>query len=114
MRYVDLLQKIIEEKGIEADSYSRGGVVEELETKMAEALGKQRAIYFPTGTLANHIAVRELAMDSTRVIVPHDSHLYNDSGDCAIDVILQKSVRTQWINRKIHRSRSIGTLIRGG
>ena len=81
--YVDLLQKIIDDKGIEADSYSRGGVVEELETKMAEVLGKERAIYFPTGTLANHIAVRELARERTRVIVPHDSHLYNDSGDCA-------------------------------
>ncbi len=81
--YVDLLQKIIDDKGIEADSYSRGGVVEELETKMAESLGKERAIYFPTGTLANHIAVRELAGERTRVIVPHDSHLYNDSGDCA-------------------------------
>ncbi len=81
--YVDLLQKIIEEKDIEADSYSRGGVVEELENKMAQALGKERAIYFPTGTLANHIAVRELAADRARVIVPYDSHLYNDSGDCA-------------------------------
>ena len=59
--YVDVLQKIIEEKGLEADFYSQGGVVEELESKMAEALGKERAIYFPTGTLANHIAVRELA-----------------------------------------------------
>ena len=29
--YVDLLQKIIDDKGIEADFYSRGGVVEELE-----------------------------------------------------------------------------------
>ena len=81
--HVDLLQKIIDDKGIEADFYSRGGVVEELETKMAEALGKERAIYFPTGTLANHVAVRALAGESTRVIVPHDSHLYNDSGDCA-------------------------------
>ena len=81
--YVDLLEKIIDDKGIEADSYSRGGVVEELETKMAEALGKERAIYFPTGTLANHIAVRALAGERARVIVPHDSHLYNDSGDCA-------------------------------
>ena len=81
--YVGLLQKIIDDKGIEADSYSRGGVVEELETKMAEALGKERAIYFPTGTLANHSAVRALAGDRTRVIVAHDSHLYNDSGDCA-------------------------------
>lgn len=81
--YVGVLQTILEDQGIEADYYSRGGVVEELETKMAAALGKERAIYFPTGTLANHVAVRVLAGERPRVIVPHDSHLYNDSGDCA-------------------------------
>ena len=51
--YVDLLEKIIDDKGIEADSYSRGGVVEELETKMAEALGKER------GDLFSHWNARE-------------------------------------------------------
>ncbi len=81
--YVEVLQKIIEDKGIEADYYSRGGIVEELENRVAEALGKQRAIYFATGTLANHIAVRALAEEKTRVLVPNESHLYNDSGDCA-------------------------------
>ena len=49
---------------------------------MAEALGKERAIYFPTGTLANHVAIRALAGDRTRVLVPKESHIYNDSGDC--------------------------------
>lgn len=80
---VDVLQRIVDERGIEADYYTRGGVVEELETTMATALGKERAIYFPTGTLANHVAVRTLAGHRTRAIVPHESHLYNDSGDCA-------------------------------
>ena len=81
--YVDVLQRILDENGIDADYYSNGGVVEELENTMAEALGKERAVYFPTGTLANHVAIRQLAGSRTRVIVPHDSHLYNDSGDCA-------------------------------
>jgi threonine aldolase len=81
--YVELLRKIVEGRGIAEDDYSLGGVVAELEEKMARALGKERAIYFPTGTLANHIAVRILARDRSRVIVPNDSHLYNDSGDCA-------------------------------
>lgn len=81
--YVEVLRSIVEKKGIEPDNYSRGAVVEELETRMAEALGKERAIYFPTGTLANHVAIRKLAGERTRVIVPRESHLYNDSGDCA-------------------------------
>jgi threonine aldolase len=37
----------------------------------------------PTGTLANHIAVRRLANNNRRVIVQEQSHFYNDSGDCA-------------------------------
>lgn len=81
--YVEVLQKIVEQRGISEDDYSLGGVVEELEEKMARVLGKERAIYFPTGTLANHIAVRKLSRDRARAIVPSDSHLYNDSGDCA-------------------------------
>ena len=80
--YLHVLQSIMEDKGIQADYYSRGGVVEALEVKMAAALGKERAIYFPTGTLANQIAVRNLAGDRTRAIVQNLSHIYNDSGDC--------------------------------
>ena len=80
--YIHVLQSIVKDKGIQADYYSRGGAVEELEVKMAAALGKERAIYFPTGTLANQIAVRNLAGDRTRAIVQNLSHLYNDSGDC--------------------------------
>ena len=79
---VAVLDTILDERGIEADYYSRGGVVEELETTMAKALGKERAIYFPTGTLANHVAIRALAGDRIRVLVPKESHIYNDSGDC--------------------------------
>jgi len=36
----------------------------------------------PTGTLANHLAIRALANGKTRVIVQSESHIYNDSGDC--------------------------------
>ncbi len=67
---------------IALDDYSRGGVVERLETRMAELLGKEAAIWMPTGTLANQIAVRTLASGGRRVIVQAESHLYNDCGDC--------------------------------
>lgn len=67
--------------GIARDSYSNGGAVERLENAFAERLGKERAVFLPTGTLANHLAVRALA-GSGRAIVQADSHLYNDSGDC--------------------------------
>ena len=73
---------LAEEPGIDRDSYSNGGTVEELEQHFASALGKERAVFMPTGTLANHLAVRTLARGAGRAILQAESHLYNDSGDC--------------------------------
>ena len=79
--YAKRLIEITKAKWIAIDSYSNGGIVEELENKMANALGKEAAIYMPTGTMANHIAIRKLAGDKPRVLVQAESHIYNDSGD---------------------------------
>jgi threonine aldolase len=81
--YTHFLARILSEKGIAADYYSIGGVVEELEERMARILGKERAVFLATGTLANHLAVRIQAGEGTRVLVQEESHLYCDSGDCA-------------------------------
>ena len=67
---------------IERDSYSNGGAVAALEAHFADVLGKERAVFLPTGTLANHLAVRTLAGGTGRAIVQAESHLFNDSGDC--------------------------------
>src|SRR5947199_10453966 len=50
---------------------------------MAVLLGKEAAVFMPSGTLANHLALRLLAPRGRRVIVQYESHLYNDEGDCA-------------------------------
>ena len=80
--YADLLMRMADEGRIKPDYYSNGGVVEELEHRMAAWLKKESAVFMPTGTLANHIAVRRLAGNKRRVIVPAESHLNRDSGDC--------------------------------
>ena len=67
---------------LKEDAYSLGGTVEQLEKKCAEMLGKEAAIFMPTGTLANHLAIRRLCGIKPRAIVQEQSHLYNDSGDC--------------------------------
>src|SRR5215212_4959030 len=82
-QYAALLTRLLDEKSMTPDSYSLGGIVEELETQCARILGKERAIFMPTGTLANHMAVRALAGGSSRVVVQEESHLYQDEGDCA-------------------------------
>jgi threonine aldolase len=66
---------------IAADEYGLGGEVAEFEAWFARLLGKERALFMPTGTLANHIALRTLARGRSRVIVQDVSHVYNDTGD---------------------------------
>ena len=81
--YARVLTSLTADGSLEPDSYSLGGAVEKLEARMASLLGKEAAVWLPTGTLANHLAVRMLAGTKRRVLVQAESHLYNDCGDCA-------------------------------
>ena len=81
--YAALLQRITADGATVEDYYSQTGAVAQLETACARLLGKEAAVFMPTGTLANHLAVRALAGSDRRVIVQHESHFYNDTGDCA-------------------------------
>jgi threonine aldolase len=81
--YAALLQQASRSRPIVADYYSNGDIVAEIEQWFAERLGKEAALFLPTGTLANHMAVRKLAGNDRRVLVQAESHLYNDSGDGA-------------------------------
>lgn len=79
--YTSRLQDIVAAGQLVADNYSRGGIIGRLEAFFARRLGKPAAMFVPTGTLANHLAVRRLAGGDRRVLVQAESHLYNDSGD---------------------------------
>ena len=80
--YSRLLVQVADERGIAADEFSREGIVAELEQRMAALLGKEMALFLPSGTLANHLALRLLATHGRRVLVQRESHVYNDTGDC--------------------------------
>jgi len=67
----------------QADVYGLGGEVEAVEAWFAHELGKERALFMPTGTLANQLALRALAGDRRRVVVQELSHVYNDTGDAS-------------------------------
>jgi threonine aldolase len=80
--YSQLLVRICKERGIEQDRYLSGGSVQELETTFAKLLGKESAVFVPTGTLANHLALRVLCGGKSRVLAQSESHIYCDSLDC--------------------------------
>lgn len=75
------LERLCAEQAPTTDIYGQGGVVEEVEEYFARQLGKERALFMPTGTLANHLAIRALAGEQRRVVVQDVSHIYNDTGD---------------------------------
>src|SRR5438093_12309570 len=76
------LQAFEDEVGMAPDSFARGGTVERLEQRCAAMLAKEAAVFMPPGTLANHLAIRRLCGTKPRAVVPEQSHLYNDTGDC--------------------------------
>ena len=53
-----------------------------MERRLAETLGMEAAVFMPTGTLANHLAIRKLCGGRPRAIVQEQSHVYHDIGDC--------------------------------
>jgi len=81
MEYLNKLQKINTESPIQMDSYGKGGVVEALEKKFAAVTGKEKAIYMPTGTLANQLAIAALSGNQPKVIVQDISHINRDEAD---------------------------------
>lgn len=67
---------------VAADYYGNGGAVRDFEDRIADVLGKERAVLFPTGTLANLIGITCLCGGGGgRILVHQQSHLFNDSGD---------------------------------
>lgn len=79
--YASVLQDLTAHRDIGEDNYLLGGEVEAFEQRWAKLLGKEMAVFMPSGTLANQLAVRALAGNKRRVIVQDTCHMYNDTGD---------------------------------
>ena len=79
-----LLERLTRDGSVIPDSYGLGGTVAAFEARLAAALGKERAIVMPTGTLANLLALDLLAdRRARRIVVQADGHIMNDVGDAA-------------------------------
>jgi len=81
--YLDKLNEIDSINSIEIDYYYKGGVTRELEDEFARITGKEKAIYLPTGTMANQLALKLLNGSNTKAIVPENSHVFRDEADAS-------------------------------
>jgi threonine aldolase len=58
------------------DAYGEDPTVRRLETLAAALLGKEAALFVPSGTMANQIALRTLAAPGTEVLCAARAHVY--------------------------------------
>ncbi|WP_339258988.1 beta-eliminating lyase-related protein [Paenibacillus sp. FSL R5-0713] len=59
-RQVKVLQNVLDQMDGEtfSDHYGNGPIIEEFQQQMADILGKESAVFFPSGTMAQQIALR--------------------------------------------------------
>ena len=79
--YAARLQELLQKNPKATDTYLGGGAVAELEAKFSALLGKEDTVFMPTGTMANHIAIRLLCGESKHALVQQESHVYRDESD---------------------------------
>ncbi|RYD69143.1 MAG: threonine aldolase, partial [Sphingobacteriales bacterium] len=88
--FLEELQVAHKKQPLKSDRYGSGGAVEELEKKMAALTGKEKAIFMPTGTMANQLAIAVLCGENTKVFLQDMSHVYRDEADAAQSVFSKR------------------------
>ena len=66
------------------DQYGEDPTTNRLQDRIAELLGKDAALFFPSGTMTNQVAVRALTRPGDDVIASRESHLgWHETGGAA-------------------------------
>jgi threonine aldolase len=63
------------------DQFGEDPSVNRLQERVAALLGHDAALWFPTGTMANQVAIRTLTRPGDEVLAPHEAHiLWHETG----------------------------------
>ncbi len=75
------------------DQYGEDPTVNELQARVAELLGKEAALFVPSGTMANQIALKLLTRPGDEVVVGDEAHIvWHEAGASAANSGVQFSV----------------------
>ena len=79
------MRAVIAQAPVGDDQFGEDPSVNALQERVADLLGKEAALWLPTGTMANHVALRVLTRPGDDVIVSQSSHavLYETGGSAA-------------------------------
>jgi threonine aldolase len=72
----DQMRRAMADADVGDDAYGEDPTVRRLETLAAGQLGKEAALYVPSGTMANQLALRLLGRAGTEVLCGERSHVY--------------------------------------
>jgi threonine aldolase len=75
----DMLDAMMQAK-VGDDVYKEDPTVNALEERLAKMFGKPKALFFPTGTMANQTAIKLHTNPGDQVICDKDAHIYNYEG----------------------------------
>jgi threonine aldolase len=66
------------------DQFGEDPSINRLQERVAAMLGHEAALWFPTGTMANQVAIRTLTRPGDEVLVPREAHLlWHETGGAA-------------------------------
>lgn len=68
------------EANVGDDVFKKDTSINHLEQKVAEMFGKEAALFFPSGTMANQTAIKLHTNPGDQVICDKDAHIYNYEG----------------------------------
>ncbi|MGA5461658.1 threonine aldolase family protein [Mycobacterium sp. NPDC050041] len=72
------------------DQYGEDPTTNRLQARLAELLGKEAALWLPTGTMANQVALRVLTRPGDEVIAAAESHAaWHEAGGAALNAGVQ-------------------------
>src|SRR5438874_852211 len=75
------MRRAMAEAPVGDDQYGEDPSVNRLQQRIAELLGKEAALFVPSGTMANQIAVKLLTRPGDEVLVGQDAHMmWHESG----------------------------------
>ncbi len=74
------MRKAIAEAVVGDDVYGEDPTVNSLQEKVAGLLGKEAALFVPSGTMANQLAIKSHTQPGDEIIIEATSHAYNFEG----------------------------------
>lgn len=86
------MRQAMAEAAVGDDVYDDDPTVQELEQRVAALLGQEAALFMPSGTMANQVALRSLGNPGESVIIGENAHVWrHESGALAALAGLQTS-----------------------